>query len=101
MLFPHLFHLSLEVISKKMLRPLISKPYPYNLVEILANGNAITAGTLDHHAVILNTENGSHITTLRVCGAPINALAYNRAGDVLRLGKLKYLPEFSDIRLFS
>ena len=65
------------------------------------NGVAIAAGTLDGHAVILNAENGSHITTLRVCGAPINALAYNRAGDVLGLGKLKYLPEFSNIRLFS
>ena len=51
------------------------------------SGVAIAAGTLDGHAVILNAENGSHITTLRVCGAPINALAYNRDGDVLAIGK--------------
>ena len=51
------------------------------------SGIAIAAGTLDGHAVILNAENGSHITTLRVCGAPINALAYNRDGDVLAIGR--------------
>lgn len=50
------------------------------------SGVAIAAGTLDGHAVILNAENGAHITTLRVCGAPINALAYNREGDMLALG---------------
>ena len=55
------------------------------------SGVAVAAGTLDGHAVILNAETGAHITTLRVCGAPINAIAYNRGGDMLALGKDFYI----------
>ena len=52
------------------------------------SGSAVAAGTLDGHAVILNAESGAHITTISVCGAPINALAYNKEGDILALGML-------------
>ena len=38
----------------------------------------VGVGTLDGHVVVLNAETGAHVTTVRVCGAAVNALAYNK-----------------------
>ena len=42
------------------------------------SASTVGVGTLDGHVVVLNGETGAHMTTVRVCGAPINAMAYNK-----------------------
>ena len=49
------------------------------------SGLTVAVGTLDGHLIILNAETGSHVTTARVCGAPVNALEFNKEGDCLAL----------------
>ena len=47
------------------------------------SANTVIAGSLDGFAVVLNAETGHHITTVRICAAPLNALKFNRPGSHL------------------
>ncbi|BES89722.1 HELP motif [Nesidiocoris tenuis] len=49
-------------------------------------GVALAAGSSEGHLVVLNAENGNIITTVRVCGSPLNCLGYSPGGDTLALG---------------
>lgn len=40
-------------------------------------GVALATGSTDGHLVIFNTETGSSVVTVRVCGSPLNCVAYN------------------------
>ena len=45
------------------------------------SANTVVAGSLDGFAVVLNAETGVHITTVRICSAPLNDLKFNRSGS--------------------
>ncbi|KAF6215574.1 hypothetical protein GE061_010330 [Apolygus lucorum] len=49
-------------------------------------GVALAAGSSEGHLVVLNAETGNIITTVRVCGSPLNCLGYSPAGDTLAIG---------------
>lgn len=40
-------------------------------------GVALAAGSTDGHLIILNTETGATVVTIRVCGSPLNCVSYN------------------------
>lgn len=44
------------------------------------SASVAAAASLDGHVVVLNAETGVHVTTLRVCSAPLNELKFNRSG---------------------
>ena len=46
-------------------------------------GNVVAVGTTDGHMVIISTDSGVHVTTIRVCGATLSAIKYSPEGDVL------------------
>ncbi|QQP40499.1 echinoderm microtubule-associated protein-like CG42247, partial [Caligus rogercresseyi] len=52
-------------------------------IDYFPGGSVVAAGTADGHLIILNAENGAHVTTIRVCSSPINALTYNPRGESL------------------
>uniref|UniRef100_A0A1B0BJX9 Uncharacterized protein n=1 Tax=Glossina palpalis gambiensis TaxID=67801 RepID=A0A1B0BJX9_9MUSC len=41
-------------------------------------GTALAAGSTEGHLLVINCENGAVMLTLRVCGSPINCVAYNQ-----------------------
>ena len=45
------------------------------------SANTVVAGSLDGYVVVLNGETGVHVTTVRVCAAPLNDLKFNRTGS--------------------
>ena len=45
------------------------------------SANTVVVGSLDGFAVVLNAETGVHITTVRICSAPLNDLKFNRSGS--------------------
>ncbi|GLV35997.1 Doublecortin-domain-containing echinoderm-microtubule-associated protein [Carabus blaptoides fortunei] len=49
-------------------------------------GVALAAGSTEGHLVVLNTDNGAPVATIRVCGSPLNCLGYNPAGDMMAIG---------------
>ncbi|XP_067642608.1 echinoderm microtubule-associated protein-like CG42247 isoform X1 [Eurosta solidaginis] len=49
-------------------------------------GTALAAGSTEGHLLVINCENGSVMLTLRVCGSPINCVAYNQVGDMIAMG---------------
>lgn len=48
-------------------------------------GVALAAGSTEGHLVILNSETGAAVTTVRVCGSPLTCLGYNPAGDMISI----------------
>lgn len=40
-------------------------------------GIVLAAGSTEGHLVILNAETGTVVTTVRVCGSPLNCVGYN------------------------
>lgn len=63
-------------------------------------GTALAAGSTEGHLLVINCENGSVMLTLRVCGSPLNCVAFNQ-GDYFSLYNinLDYINSF--ILLFS
>ncbi|XP_055857090.1 echinoderm microtubule-associated protein-like CG42247 isoform X1 [Episyrphus balteatus] len=49
-------------------------------------GTALAAGSTEGHLLVINAENGSVMLTLRVCGSPLNCIAYNQVGDMIAMG---------------
>ncbi|XP_065211551.1 echinoderm microtubule-associated protein-like CG42247 isoform X2 [Planococcus citri] len=49
-------------------------------------GVALAVGSTEGYLVILNAENGAIVTTVRVCGSPLNCVGYNPAGDMVAIG---------------
>lgn len=47
---------------------------------------ALATGSTEGHLVVLNSETGAVVTTLRVCGSPLSCLGYNPAGDMIAIG---------------
>lgn len=45
----------------------------------------IIIGTEEGHVVALNGQSGAHVTTLKVCSAQINAMAFDKHGDTVAL----------------
>lgn len=41
-------------------------------------GQALAAGSTEGHLLVINSENGAAMLTLRVCGSPLNCIAYNQ-----------------------
>lgn len=41
-------------------------------------GSALAAGSTEGHLLVLNAENGATMLTLRVCGSPLNCIAFNQ-----------------------
>lgn len=50
-------------------------------------GSALATGSTEGHLIVLNAENGALITTIRVCGSPLNCVSYNPGTCVIYLGK--------------
>ena len=50
------------------------------------SSNTVVAGTLDGFAVVLNAESGVHVSTVRICSAPLNELKFNRTGSMFACG---------------
>lgn len=40
-------------------------------------GVALAAGSTDGHLIIINSESGVIVNTIRVCGSPLNCVSYN------------------------
>ncbi|XP_037908857.1 echinoderm microtubule-associated protein-like CG42247 isoform X3 [Hermetia illucens] len=49
-------------------------------------GQALAAGSTEGHLLVINSENGAAMLTLRVCGSPLNCIAYNQVGDMIAMG---------------
>ncbi|XP_059620525.1 echinoderm microtubule-associated protein-like CG42247 isoform X2 [Phlebotomus argentipes] len=49
-------------------------------------GSALAAGSSEGHLLIMNSDNGASMLTLRVCGSPLNCIGYNLAGDMIAIG---------------
>ncbi|KAK7574062.1 hypothetical protein V9T40_011253 [Parthenolecanium corni] len=49
-------------------------------------GVALAVGSTEGYLVILNAETGAIVTTVRVCGSPLNCVGYNPAGDMIAIG---------------
>lgn len=49
-------------------------------------GSALAAGSSEGHLLIINSDNGASMLTLRVCGSPLNCIAYNLVGDMIAIG---------------
>ena len=47
------------------------------------SGAVVVIGTEDGHLLALDSDNGNHVTTVRVCGSPITAVPFNRDGDTI------------------
>lgn len=47
-------------------------------------GNALVVGTTAGHLLVLNVENGETVSTVRVCAAALNCLAYNQGEALMR-----------------
>lgn len=63
-----------------------------------SGGGALAAGSTEGHLVVLNADAGAHVATLRVCGSPLNCLAYNSGKcstgnfcEIFNISILKYL----------
>ncbi|XP_044731561.1 echinoderm microtubule-associated protein-like CG42247 isoform X2 [Chrysoperla carnea] len=61
---------------------------PYECVSLCFHpfGMALATGSTEGHLVVLNSETGAVVTTLRVCGSPLSCLGYNPAGDMIAIG---------------
>lgn len=46
-------------------------------------GAALAAGSSEGHLLILNSETGQIVNTLRVCGAPLSCVAFNPSGELI------------------
>ncbi|XP_016031902.2 echinoderm microtubule-associated protein-like CG42247 isoform X1 [Drosophila simulans] len=46
----------------------------------------LAAGSTEGHLLVINCENGAVMLTLRVCGSPLNCVAYNQVGDMIAMG---------------
>ncbi|CAH0386777.1 unnamed protein product [Bemisia tabaci] len=49
-------------------------------------GVALAVGSTEGHLLIMSAENGATVSTVRVCGSPLNCLGYNPAGDMIAIG---------------
>ncbi|XP_044268037.1 echinoderm microtubule-associated protein-like CG42247 isoform X2 [Tribolium madens] len=48
-------------------------------------GVALAAGSTEGHLIIINTETGTLINTIRVCGSPLSCVGYNPTGDMIAI----------------
>jgi len=46
-------------------------------------GSVVAVGTSDGHMIVISTDSGSHVTTIRICGSTLNAVKFNLDGDVV------------------
>jgi len=46
-------------------------------------GSVVAVGTTDGHMIVISTDSGSHVTTIRICGSALNGLKFNLDGDVV------------------
>jgi microtubule-associated protein-like 1/2 len=51
-----------------------------------SSSKVVAAGTDEGHMLSLNGETGAHLSTVKVGGAGLNCLAFNKSGDVVALG---------------
>lgn len=49
-------------------------------------GSALAAGSTEGHLLVLNAENGATMLTLRVCGSPLNCIAFNQGTKKRKCG---------------
>ena len=47
------------------------------------SGNVVAVGTDDGHLIVLEGESGTHVTTIKIAGAAINAVAFSPEGGML------------------
>lgn len=45
-------------------------------------GTALAAGTSEGHLLVINSENGAIMLTLRICGSPLNCIGYNQGNSI-------------------
>ncbi|CAH1185204.1 unnamed protein product [Phyllotreta striolata] len=48
-------------------------------------GVALAVGSTEGHLIIMNSETGVVVNTIRVCGSPLNCVAYNPTGDLIAI----------------
>lgn len=60
------------------------------------SANTVVAGSLDGNVIVLNSENGAHVTTIRVCTVPLNEVKFSTSGDYLACAAHK-----GDVHIFS
>ena len=46
-------------------------------------GGVVAVGTADGHMIIVTEDSGTHVTTVRMCGAGIAGIKYNEDGDLV------------------
>lgn len=60
------------------------------------SANTVVAGSLDGNVIVLNSENGNHVTTIRACTVPLNEVKFSSSGDYLACAAHK-----GDVHIFS
>ncbi|XP_069955573.1 echinoderm microtubule-associated protein-like CG42247, partial [Cherax quadricarinatus] len=55
-------------------------------VAVHPQGARVAVGTVDGHLVVINSDSGQHLTTIRICASPLSCLAYNPGGELLAVG---------------
>ena len=62
----------------------------YSIINIYSTTHptslSVVIGTDDGHLLALNGDSGGHVVTVRICGAALNAVAFDKAGDNLAVG---------------
>ncbi|XP_076265445.1 doublecortin-domain-containing echinoderm-microtubule-associated protein isoform X2 [Rhynchophorus ferrugineus] len=48
-------------------------------------GVALATGSTEGHLLILNSESGQIVNTIRVCGSPLNCVGFNPTGDLIAI----------------
>ncbi|XP_072377492.1 echinoderm microtubule-associated protein-like CG42247 isoform X2 [Diabrotica undecimpunctata] len=48
-------------------------------------GVALAVGSTEGHLLIINSESGIVVNTIRVCGSPLNCVGYNPTGDLIAI----------------
>ena len=46
-------------------------------------GAVVAVGTSDGHLIVVTEDSGTHVTTIRMCGAGLNGVKYNLDGDLV------------------
>uniref|UniRef100_A0A2H8TVI9 Echinoderm microtubule-associated protein-like CG42247 n=1 Tax=Melanaphis sacchari TaxID=742174 RepID=A0A2H8TVI9_9HEMI len=49
-------------------------------------GTALVAGSVEGYLIILNAENGTVVSSVRVCGSALTCMGFNPAGDTIAVG---------------
>ncbi|XP_060529282.1 echinoderm microtubule-associated protein-like CG42247 isoform X2 [Cylas formicarius] len=48
-------------------------------------GVALATGSTEGHLIIINSESGTIVNTIRVCGSPLNCVGFNPTGDLIAI----------------